>query len=339
MPTLFEPVSLGTMKLRNRVIMAPMCMYSCPEKDGKAGDFHVMHYAARSYGGVGLVLLEATGVHPQGRISEEDLGLWQEDQIPGLQRVVRAIHAGGAKAGIQLGHAGRKSRATPDPVAPSALAFNASYPQPRELSPGEIEQIAGDFGSAARRAVEAGFDCVEIHGAHGYLISEFLSPLCNRRHDDYGRDRLLFLERVLDNVRRSVPEGFPLILRISAEDYAPGGNNPETLGELLGQGILDRYGISALHVSSGGVVDSSIQPYPGYQIPMAETIQECTGAPVIAGGLIQSPEHAESIVAQGRGEFIFLGRALLRDPHWCLRAAHELGAEIPWPTPYRRGRF
>jgi len=314
-------------------------MYSCLGQDGIVDSFHQVHYGSRAQGGVGLVICEATGVSPEGRISKECAGLWEDSHIEPYGRVVETIHRGGAKAAIQLNHAGRKSRATSRPLGPSPEAFNAQYPQPEKLSPKEIDRIAKDFGAAAGRAVNAGFDAIEIHGAHGYLISSFLSPLTNHRPDEYGRDRTLFLEQVLGEVRKSIPLGMPLLLRISAHDWAEGGNTPELLGAELSRGILDRYGIAAVHVSSGGVVETSLQPYPGYQIPLAHELKSILSLPIIGGGLIDSPEMAESILQDRRADFIFLARALLRDPYWVLRAAHQLKFDIPWPTQYERGRF
>lgn len=319
--------------------MAPMCMYSCFPQDGMVDDFHVQHYGARAMGGVGLVICEATAIHPDGRISPEDAGLWEDRHIDAYARVVRAIHRGGAKAAIQLAHAGRKSQAAEKPIAPSPIAFNKSYKTPKKMNAFDIDMAARDFGAAAARALEAGFDAIEVHGAHGYLINEFLSPLTNHRKDEYGRDRLLFLDQVLTQIRSRIPSSMPLILRVSAEDWEEGGNSAESLAQALAGGILDRHGVSTVHVSTGGVVDAPVLVYPGYQIPAAETMSRILKTRVIGGGLIDSPEMAESIVQDGRADFVFLGRALLRDPHWVLRAAAVLKHDLQWPRQYQRAKF
>jgi NADPH2 dehydrogenase len=338
MAKLLEPTRLGTMALRNRVVMAPMCMYSCFNQDGMVDDFHVMHYSSRSYGGVGLVICEATAVDPESRISMEDAGLWNDQQILPFSRVVKAIHQGGAKAAIQLAHAGRKSRSTTEPVGPMAEAFSDDYPVPRELHPKDIDFIANQFAQSARRAVEAGFDAIEVHGAHGYLISTFLSPLSNKRPDEYGKDRLLFLEQILSGIREVIPSSMPLLLRVSGSDWTDKGNSPESLGNLLAGGILTRHGITAVHVSSGGVVNVPIHVYPGFQIPLAHTLSQILDLPIIGGGMIDDPSMAESIVQDGRADFIFLARALLREPHWVLRASRELNHPVEWPKQYERGK-
>ena len=339
MARLFEKTRLGTLELRNRLVMAPMCMYSCPEQDGRVKDFHVIHYGARALGGVGLVICEATAVNPEGRISLEDAGLWNDDQIEPYSRVVDAIHAGGAKAGIQLAHAGKKSRGTPHPSAPSPIPFSDDYPAPKEMKARDIDQVVHDFQKAASRAVKAGFDILEIHGAHGYLINSFLSPLTNQRHDEYGKDRMLILDQIFAAIREVIPSTTPIILRISASDWAEDGNTPESLARDLSRGVLERHGISGLHVSSGGVVMAPITPYPGYQVGMAHTMGSQLNTKIIAGGMIDCPDLAESIVHEGRADFVFLGRALLRDPNWPLRAANRLNADIDWPRQYLRGKF
>lgn len=340
MSLLFSAASLGNLHLRNRIFMSPMCMYSCFERDGRAGIFHLAHYGARALGGVGAILVEASAVSPEGRISPEDLGIWDDFHLDGLQSIAAAIHEGGAAAGIQLAHAGRKSRAGGELLGPSPLAFDKNHAVPTQARARDIERICAAFAAAAARAVQAGFDFIEVHAAHGYFLSSFLSPLTNRRSDDYGRDRSLILEQVLAAIRESVAPDFPITLRISAEDWAEGGNRAGDLGEMLAGGILDRYGIQAVHVSSGGLVPAAVPSFPGYQVPAAEVVRELTGARVIAGGLLSQPEHAESIIAEGRADFVFLGRELLRNPFWPLAAAARLGVPdaVTWPKQYLRAK-
>jgi len=339
MSQLFTPITFRNMTLKNRIMMAPMCMYSADGR-GYAQDWHFTHYTSRAVGGTGLIMMEATGVEPRGRISERDLGLWEEGHVEALRGIVEACHGFGAKVGIQLAHAGRKSETTGEPiVAPSPLAYNGNYRQPVELTPEEISRVVASFATAAGRADRAGFDVIEIHGAHGYLISEFLSPLTNRRTDGYGggeEGRSRFLREVAGAVRKVWPEEKPVFLRVSAEDYGEGGNHPDALGRMIA--LVKDLGIDGVNVSSGGVVDVAPRAYPGYQIPMAETIRTLSGLPVIAGGLVTEPGLAEEALRNGRADMVFLGRELLRNPYWPLQAAKALRSEIEWPYQYERGK-
>lgn len=336
---LFSKFTVKDMTLKNRIVMAPMCQYSAGE-EGYVEEWHRIHYSTRAIGGVGLIILEATAVEPRGRISARDLGIWSEDHVAGLRSVVDLCHAHGAKVGIQLAHAGRKCGVkTETIVAPSALAFDAHYPEPKALSVDEIQEIVKAFAAGAKRALAAGFDTIEIHAAHGYLINEFLSPLTNHRKDEYGgslENRVRFLQEILGAVRQEWPKEKPLIVRVSAEDYVPQGNHPEDLAAMLN--LLKDYEIDLVNVSSGAVVPAKIDAFPGYQIPFAEVIRKSTGIPTMGGGLISCPEMAQEIIKNERCDLIYLGRELLRNPYWALRTAHAQGVEVPWPYQYERGK-
>lgn len=332
---LFEPYTIKDVTLKNRIVMSPMCMYSAAE-DGKVNDWHLVHYPARAVGQVGLIIVEATAVTPEGRISEQDLGIWSDEHLTGLQRLVSLVHAHGAKIGIQLAHAGRKSEVRGDILAPTALAFDETMKMPKEMTTADIKRTIEAFAEGARRAKEAGFDVIELHGAHGYLINEFLSPLTNHREDEYGgspENRLRFLKEIIQSVR-NVWNG-PLFVRISASDYHENGLQAEDYSEIAKQ--LKEWDVDLIDVSSGAVVPAKIPVFPGYQVPFAETIKHGADIPVGAVGMISSPLQAEEILRNDRADLIFLGRELLRDPHWPRRAAIELKTEIEPPVQYERG--
>lgn len=339
MSKLFSSYRVKNLELKNRIVMAPMCMYSADD-EGNPGTWHYLHYGNRAVGGTGLIILEATAVESCGRISAKDLGIWDDSHIEKLSDIVKECKKHGTKMGIQLAHAGRKCEVnTEDIIAPSAIAFNEQYKTPREMSLADIKRVIGSFKEAARRAKEAGFDIIEIHGAHGYLINEFLSPLTNKRTDEYGgslQNRGRFLKEVIEAVREVWTKELPIILRISAEEYAKGGNNPNDLAEIIN--YVKEAGIDIVDVSSGAIVDAKIETYPGYQVKFAETIKEITNLPVIAGGLITSPLMAEEIIQNGRADLIFLGRELLRNPYWPLMAAKDLKDDIEWPNQYSRSK-
>ncbi|QEN09947.1 NADPH dehydrogenase NamA [Oceanispirochaeta crateris] len=342
MNNLFTPFSIKNVTLRNRIVMAPMCMYSAKE-DGRATSWHSFHYRTRAQGGTALIIVEATAVESQGRISSRDLGIWDDSHISGLKDIALSIKKEGAVPAIQLAHAGRKCCAAgEDVIAPSALNFDPSdkqYKTPREMGIEDIDRVVLAFKNAARRALEAGFEVLEIHGAHGYLINEFLSPLCNQREDDFGGtpvQRGEFLKRVVDAVRTVWTDEKPLILRVSGMDYAEGGNRSEDVAQMVNL-VKDR-GIDIVHVSSGGVVPyASIPVGPGYQIPSARVLKDLTGLPVVGGGLITSHTQAEEILSSGDTDLIFLGRQLLRNPYFPLLSAKESGVSLPyWPVQYAR---
>lgn len=339
MTGLFSGYKIKNMELKNRIVMAPMCMF-CADHDGNPKAWHSIHYASRAVGQTGLIILEATGVESRGRISDRDLGLWKDEQIAGLKGIVDACHENGAKVGIQLAHAGRKSEVTAQAcIAPSPIAFSDRYRTPTKMTKEDIEQVKGSFREAARRADEAGFDVIELHGAHGYLISEFLSPLTNLRTDEYGgneENRARFLKEVLQEVSTAWPREKPIIVRVSAEDFSEGGNHDYMVASILK--LIKNEQIDLVNVSSGGVVNVSVKAYPGYQVDYAKTIKKETGLPVIAGGLITSPQMAAEIIEQGAADLVFLGRELLRDPYWPLHAATALKEEIRWPEQYERSK-
>jgi NADPH2 dehydrogenase len=317
-----------------------MCMYSAP--DSVPAGWHHTHYAARAVGGAGLIILEATGVSPEGRISELDLGLWSDEQGRALEPVVEAIHANGAAAGIQISHAGRKSEVRDAVIeAPEALAYDENSRVPVAMTAADIRETVNEFKDAARRADRAGFDVIEIHAAHGYLLNQFLSPLTNGRTDEYGgspQNRARFLGEVLDAVSLVWPAEKPVAVRVTAEDYAEGGNMPDDLAEILNlvKGIGS--GIDIVDVSTGGLMPVAPKAFPGYQLPHARTIRGKTGLRVIGGGLITTPSEAESAIANGNADLVFLGRELLRNPYWPLKAAAELGDDVAWPQQYERAK-
>ncbi|MBS4538532.1 NADPH dehydrogenase NamA [Clostridium sp. D2Q-11] len=335
MSNLFSSIKIKDLNLKNRIVMAPMCMYSA-NKDGYANDWHYTHYTSRAIGGVGLILIEATAVESRGRISDGDLGIWDDSHVEGLKNIVDLSHKYDAKIGIQLAHAGRKCAVDSEEIiAPSSIAYNDKYGTPNEMTKDDIKEVINAFKKGASRAKEAGFDIIEIHGAHGYLISEFLSPLSNKRTDEYGgnfENRGRFLKEIIEEVRTVWPEDKPLMVRVSAEDYLEEGNHSKDLGNILGR--VKNSGIDIVNVSSGGVAPAEINPYPGYQIKYAEIIKNITSLPVIAGGLITSPQMAEEIIQNERADLVYLGRALLRNPYWPLHSSQELGYDIQWPEQY-----
>ncbi|MCK2158146.1 MULTISPECIES: NADPH dehydrogenase NamA [Exiguobacterium] len=332
---LFEAIQIGELLFRNRVIMAPMCMYSAKD-DGLVTDWHVTHYASRAVGGVGGVILEATAVTPDGRISAGDLGVWSDEHIDGLRRIADQVKAAGAKAGIQLAHAGRKSTTAKPPVAPSAIGFDDSYDHPHELTVEEIDVIKQQFVEAALRVEQAGYDFIELHGAHGYLINTFLSPLSNKRQDQYGgsmENRMRFLLEIIDAVQEK--SNLSLWVRISAADHAAGGMTATDYIPLAEE-LLKRK-IDLLDCSSGAVVANAVPDvYPGYQVPYAAEIKQATGIKTGAVGLITTATLAEEIIRSERADVILLARELLRQPYWVYHAAAELKDEVSLPKQYER---
>ena len=348
---LFSPFRLRSVEFANRIGVSPMCQYS--SQDGFANDWHLVHLGSRAQGGAGLVMLEAAAVLPEGRISPSDLGIWKDEHISGLARIANFIHSQGARAGMQLAHAGRKaSTAAPwaghglvlpadggwQPVAPSAIAFSSDYAVPTALDQAGIDAVVEAFRQAARRAREAGFDVVEIHAAHGYLLHQFLSPLANQRGDNYGgafANRIRFALEVADAVRREWPERLALLVRISATDWADGGWNPDESVELARH--LRGLGVDLVDCSSGGLVPSQKIPLaPGYQVGFAARIRREAGIATAAVGLIDDPAQANAIVAEGEADLVLLARAMLRDPYWALHAAAALGEVASWPKQYLR---
>src|ERR1019366_1129308 len=348
---LMTPLTLREITLRNRIAVSPMCQYS--SEDGFANDWHLVHLGSRAVGGAGLVCLEATAVAPRGRISPADLGIWNPEHIEFLARIARFLHSQGAAAGIQLAHAGRKA-STRRPgegggllpeaeggwpcVAPSAVPFRAEDPAPHALSKAEIHALVDSFRDAAARALQAGFDVAEIHGAHGYLIHEFLSPLSNRRTDEYGGtldNRLRFALEVTEAVRGAWPARLPLFFRISATDWVPGGWTADDSVDLARR--LLALGVDLVDCSSGGnAADAKIPLGPGYQVPFAERIRRETGMRTGAVGLITTPRQADDIVRYGQADLVLMAREFLRDPYFPMHAAGALGGEPAPPLQYAR---
>jgi NADPH2 dehydrogenase len=310
-----ETVKLNQFTLRNRLVMPPMCMYQA--ENGFVQPFHITHYGSRAIGGVGTIIVEATSVSPEGRISDQDLGIWDDQYIEGLKHLSDEIHRYGAKALVQLAHAGRKSMSEVRPhVAPSPLSFSEQYEEPVELDLEEIEQLKQAFVDGARRAIEAGFDGVEIHAAHGYLINAFLSPLSNQRTDQYGAsfdNRARLLREIVVAVREVIGTQHLLFVRISATDYHPEGLVPEDFIEILSP---IKHLIDALHVSSGGSVIVNIDVKPGYQVPYAKILKDGLNIPVIAVGMLNEDELIEAILTHDEADFVALGRELLRNPYF-----------------------
>ena len=353
MSALFQPLRIRGLELKNRIVVSPMCQYSCI--NGFANDWHLVHLGARAVGGAALVIQEATAVTPEGRITPNDLGIWQDDHLPMLKRITSFIESQGSIPGIQLAHAGRKaSHHSPwkggealdaeegawTTLAPSAIAFKEGEPAPHEMTIDEIRQCIDDFRRAAERALDAGYKVIELHGAHGYLLHEFVSPLSNQRTDEYGgsfENRIRFVKELAIAVREIMPDNLPLWVRISATDWVEGGWSETESVELAKE--LKGVGVDLIDCSTGGnITGVKIPLVPMYQTPFAEKIRKEAGIMTGAVGLINTPQEAESIIAEGRADVVLLARELLRDPHFPLRAAHELGDDIQWPVQYERAK-
>ena len=356
MSKLFESITIRDLTVRNRVWVAPMCQYSAEERDGVPTEWHLVHYGARAAGGAGLVVVEATAVAPEGRISPWDTGIWDDEQADGWAYIVDFMHGQGAAVGIQLAHAGRKASIYREwsgrgsvplsdggwqTVSATDEAFTG-YESPRKLETAEVSDIVKEFIAAARRSQDAGFDAIEIHAAHGYLIHQFLSPLTNQRDDIYGGDlenRARFLLEIVSGIRAEVGEGMPIMVRFSATDYVEGGWD-ETQTSTVAAWCAEA-GADLFDISTGGLVTGvTIPSGPGYQVPIAQFVADRVDSPVAVVGQITTGAQAEEILQRGTVEVIMIGRAELRDPMWPFRAAHELGVEVDyWPNQYSRGKF
>ena len=351
--SLFLPYSSRTVELRNRIVTSPMCQYS--SEDGFASDWHLVHLGSRAVGGAGLVFTEATAVSPQGRISPQDLGIWKDEHIPMLARVTRFVHEHGAAPGIQLAHAGRKASTARSwdgggpvgphaggwvPVGPGTEAFKEGQAAPHALTEPEIEAVIDSFRLAAGRALKAGFQVVEIHAAHGYLLHQFLSPLVNHRPDSWGgslENRARLTLEVARAIRTVWPAELPLWIRISGTDWAAGGWDVDSSVQLARW--LGPLGVDLVDVSSGGAVtQQQVVVGPGYQVPFSARIRRESGLATGAVGLSTEPAQADAIIRAGEADVILLARAELRDPYWPLHAAQALGLDLPWPAPYDRAR-
>jgi 2,4-dienoyl-CoA reductase-like NADH-dependent reductase (Old Yellow Enzyme family) len=347
----FDPLPIRGITLPNRIVVSPMCEYS--SQDGFANDWHLIHLGSRAVGGAGLVFTEATAVTPEGRISPDDLGIWSDAHVEFLSRIVRFLKSQGAVPGMQLAHAGRKGSTYKPwggngaiplneggwvPVAPSALAFAENYATPRALSKEEIHGVIDSFMQAARRALEAGFQVLEIHAAHGYLIHEFLSPLSNQRNDEYGgsfENRTRLAREIASAIRKLTPERLPVFIRISATDWKEGGWDLDQSVELAKQ--LAPLGIDLVDCSSGGLAhDQKIAVGPCYQVPFSERIRRDARIMTSAVGMIETKEQVAEILANNKADLVFMAREFLRDPYWPLRAARELKQATSWPVQYLR---
>ena len=348
---LFDSLQIRDILLRNRIVVSPMCQYS--STDGFASDWHLVHLGSRAVGGASLIFTEACAVSPEGRISPQDLGIWKDDHIAFLSRITRFLLSQGTVPGIQLAHAGRKASTPPPwhsggfipeseggwkPVAPSAIGFSDTYAQPAALDAAGIQKVIKDFTAAATRASQAGFQVIEIHSAHGYLLHEFLSPLANHRTDSYGgsfENRTRLLLEVVTAVRRVWPICYPLFVRISASDWVPGGWDIEqsvALAELLGP-----LGVDLIDCSSGGMVPNAQIPVaPGFQVPFADQIRQRTGILTGAVGMITNASQADAILNGDKADVVILAREFLRQPYWPLAVARDLGFPVTWPVQYLR---
>lgn len=339
MHSLNSPFVIKGLSLKNRIVMAPMCQYSVDTKDGMPNDWHFVHYVSRAIGGTGLIIVEMTDVEPDGRISNFDLGLWSDHHVPAFKKIVDSVHQQGAKIGIQIAHAGRKARDTTRPVSASNISYDSeNYRQPRALTITEIKHLVIKFKEAAARAVQAGFDTIELHGAHGYLIHQFMSPNSNLRTDEYGSDLARFGCEVIKAVKSVIPEDMPLIMRLSAVEYIDGGY---TIDHALN--IAKRFkeaGVDMFHISSGGEgVPGKIKPgnYPGYQVSFAKQFKHELNVPVIAVGMLDEPHVANYVLKNEDIDLIAIGRGMLDDPYWAIHAIKKVTGEILPPEPYKRG--
>jgi 2,4-dienoyl-CoA reductase-like NADH-dependent reductase (Old Yellow Enzyme family) len=353
MSHLFSPLKLRDLTLKNRIFVSPMCQYS--STDGLPNDWHLVHLGSRAVGGAGLVMVEASAVSPEGRISPHDAGIWSDAHAAAFARITAFLKEHGAAPAIQLAHAGRKASThrpwsgrgyvSPAdggwlPLGPSPIPFDRHSPTPREMSPRDIDKVIHDFTAAARRALAAGFEVIELHAAHGYLAHEFLSPLSNRRTDLFGgglENRMRLPLQLARTLRDAWPAHLPVFVRISATDYAENGWD-------LAQSVifcqqLKSLGIDLIDTSSGGnIAGATIPVGPGYQVPFAQTIRREAHIPTAAVGLITTPQQAESILAEEKADAVLLAREMLRDPYWPLHAAQELGADVKWPVQYERAK-
>jgi 2,4-dienoyl-CoA reductase-like NADH-dependent reductase (Old Yellow Enzyme family) len=353
MSRLFTPITFRELTIRNRIFVSPMCQYS--SKDGLPTEWHMVHLGSRAVGGAGLVMVEASAVNPQGRISPDDSGIWNGEQAKAFAPITRFIKEQGAVPGIQLAHAGRKA-STDLPwngsapldarnrgwqtIAPSAVPYAPGFATPLEATSKDLEAILGQFAAATRRCIEAGFEVIEVHMAHGYLLHEFLSPLSNRRTDEFGgalENRLRFPLRVAKAVRDTWPSHLPVFVRISASDWVDGGWDLLQSLDLARE--LKKIGIDLIDCSSGGVIPEGAPPFgPGFQTPFASSIRHEVGIATGAVGFVTEPAQAEQIIATGLADAVLLARGMLKDPYWPLHAAKALGVDLPWPVQYERAK-
>jgi NADPH2 dehydrogenase len=334
---LFSPLTIRSVQAKNRIMMSAMCQYSA--QDGVANAWHDQHYVSRAVGQAGLITIEMTAVVPEGRITRGCLGLWNDQQAEALVRITRQVRAQGSLCGIQLAHAGRKGELFDVGLeAPSAIGFAPDWPEPRAMSQSRIAEIVEAFARAAVRADQAGFDYIEIHAAHGYLINQFLSQLTNKRNDAYGIDRLRLLREIIKAVRASWPDHKPIFVKVSAKERDAGGDGPEHVSDWL----LEFNGMVDLVIASAGALAPTsgipVDVFFGYQIPLADMLKRKTGMLTAAVGCMHDPHLAEQTLAAGSADVVAIGRQFLRDPYWPLSAARQLNADIPWPKPYHKAK-
>ncbi|WP_407268019.1 NADH:flavin oxidoreductase/NADH oxidase [Radiobacillus sp. PE A8.2] len=332
---LLEPFQLKDLQLKNRIVMPPMCQYSVATKDGIPNDWHFTHYTSRAIGGTGFIIIEMTDVEPDGRITDFDLGIWSDQHIPAFERIIKSCQSYGAKVAIQIAHAGRKAQDADQPVSSSDIAFSDTFKKPHALTTEEVYDMIDKFEAAFKRAVEAGVDAIEIHGAHGYLIHQFQSELTNQRTDEFGKDKSLFGVEIIKRARKVMPDSMPLIMRISAVEFDPNGYDLSYGIELAKK--YKQAGIDMLHVSSGG--ESTNGPTfagPGYQVEYAKEMKQALGIPAIAVGRIEDPMLAEQVIKEEKADLIAVGRGMLSNPYWASAASIALGSEPLTPQPYSR---
>lgn len=339
MSNLFSKYKIKGLDLKNRIVLPPMCQYSVEKKDGIVNEWHYTHYVSRAIGGAGLIIVEMTDVEPDGRISDYDLGLWSDDQIEPLKRIVNDCHKYGAKMAIQIAHAGRKAEDAIDPVSSSAIDFKDGYRVARALTTDEVYKMIDKFRDSVQRAVKAGFDAIEIHGAHGYLIHQFHSNILNNREDEFGKDKTKFGCDIIKAAKSVMPEDMPLIMRISASEFAKGGYDIS-----YGVKLAETYknaGADIIHVSSGGEgpIDEDKKPkiFAGYQVPYAKEIKDKVNVDVIAVGILEDPELANYIIESDQADLVAIGRGMFRNPYWPIETALKLGMKTEIPKQYERG--
>lgn len=338
MKDLFSPFEYKGLTLKNRIVMPPMCQYSVVDKDGTPNAWHDTHYISRAVGGSSLIIMEMTNVEPDGRISDQCLGFWSDDQIPAYKRIIDAVHSYDAKIGIQIAHAGRKAEDADQPVAPSTIRFDENYKEPRALTTEEVKEMVEKFRLAVRRSVKAGVDTIELHGAHGYLIHQFHSEYTNKRTDEYGELSKFGVE-VIRAAKEEMPADMPLIMRISAVEFVENGYEID-YGIKIAKAYKDA-GVDIFHISAGG--EGAIAPakHPGghaaYLVPYARSIKEAVDVPVIAVGNLDDPKVADATISNNDADLVAVGRGMLRDPYWAISAGIELGKQAPIPEQYLRG--
>ncbi|GAK04618.1 NADH:flavin oxidoreductase/NADH oxidase [Geomicrobium sp. JCM 19037] len=338
------PYTLKGLKLKNRIVMSPMCQYSVEAEDGAPNDWHFVHYVSRAVGGTGLMIMEMTGVEPDGRITDQDLGLWDDAQIPAYERIITEVHKHGTKMGIQIAHAGRKAEDAPQPVSPSSIPVdvipeetkNGTLTPPRALETHEVKRIISSFKEAAERAVKAGFDTIELHGAHGYLIHQFMSPSINNRTDEYGNLSKFGVD-IIKAVKSVMPEQMPLIMRISAIEYIDGGYDVDHSIKIAKE--YQTAGVDLFHISTGGEgLPGKKKPLntPAYQVPYARKFKDTLNVPVIAVGRLENPQVAESVLSNGDAELVAIARGMLNDPYWAMHAIKDIHKHVTPPKQYGR---